>query len=96
MRTVFVIQDVNGKNLLPAGEHGKLRVILSGREDPETAMSKLQDAMEGFTSIDFLLLIGSPINIALAAHIALRKLGSVNFLVWDRTNYRYNIERIVT
>lgn len=96
MRTVFVIQEVNGKNLLPAKDHGELNVILSGHETAEVATAKLRYAISAMTSADFLLLIGSPRNIAIAGHLALTKLKDVNFLIWDRNKYSYNVERITT
>ena len=95
MNRVFVIQDVHGKNLLPAKEHGALEVILSGRENPQDAEHKLRESLCRMTDQDFLLLIGSPLNIALASHIALSLLeGKINFLVWDRIHYIYQLERI--
>jgi hypothetical protein len=92
---VYVIQDVPGKNLLPAKEFGKLHVILSGKEVTQHAVWKLADDLSRMTSEDYLLLIGHPINIAIASHIALTALsGRVNFLVWDRVNYKYEKQEV--
>lgn len=92
--TVFVIQDVNGKNLLPAREFGEICVILSGRESTDVAHLKLDTALSHMTTDDYLMLIGNPINIAIAAHLALSRLGTVRFLRWNRDNYNY-IEEVV-
>lgn len=94
MNTVFVISAVNGKNLLPAKEFGELHVILHGRESNETAYSKLDSALSTMKATDFLLLIGHPIHIGMATHFVLTELTNPQFLVWDRENYNYRIERI--
>ena len=92
---VFVIEDARGKNLLPAMEHGELRVILSGKEEPWQAMEKLREGLSRMTSDDSLLLIGNPLHIAIASHVAFTRLGGkVRFLTWDRNRYAYNITEV--
>ena len=89
--TVYVIMDSHGKNLLPAKEFGDLRVMLKGDESPTEATNKLERALSEMSHDDHLLLIGNPVFIALASHIALTKLdGEVKLLVWDRESYSYN------
>lgn len=97
MSKVFVIMDVPGKNLLPAKEYGDLRVILHGKENNVTAYSKLDQVLSvEFSEKDFLLLIGNPIFIAMASSILTEyhPIGKIQFLVWDRQQYKYNVERI--
>lgn len=95
MSIVYVVSAVNGKNLLPAKEFGKLHVILGGGETNYEAWGKLTTALEQMNSSDYLLLIGHPLHIGFAVHIVM-KLWSpdVKFLIWDRVNYNYRIERI--
>jgi len=94
MKTVFIIEDVKGKNFLPAKEFGDLRVILTGKEDVDQAMDKIRHTLVNMTADDYLLLVGSPIHIALASHYVLKAFGRANFLVWCRDYYRYNCEEI--
>ncbi|UOF78074.1 hypothetical protein [Caudoviricetes sp.] len=90
MRTVFVIQNVEGKNLLPAKDYGEITIVLSGKETPDIASEKLRRSFESMRADDYLLLIGHPLNIGIACHLAFCKFPVVNFLVWDRDHYRYN------
>jgi hypothetical protein len=94
MRTVFVIQD-SGKNLLPAREFGKLQVMLTGKETTEHATLKIEEHLAFMRPDDYLLLIGNPLFIAIASAKAFDQCdGSVNFLLWEREEYRYRIERV--
>ena|SRR5438105_10414354 len=92
--TVFVVQNPDGKEILPAGKFGRLHVILTGKEHPTMAFRKLREHMIAFKDTDFLLPIGSPLNIGLAMRVAFEKSSTINVLVWDRQSYNYNVERI--
>src|SRR5436309_13475819 len=82
---VLIIQDVEGKNLLPARDHGEIEVILTGKEEKLVAYGRLADRISMMRRNDFLLLIGNPIYIGIAMHVALTLLrGKINVLVWDR------------
>lgn len=67
---------------------------MSGRENAALAQAKLHDAISEMTTDDFLLLIGHPLNIAMAAHIAMTKLRKVSFLIWDRASYTYKTSEV--
>jgi len=93
--TVYVVMDSPGKNLLPAREYGNLHVMLTGKENNQQAIVKLEHALRDIRPDDYLLLIGNPVFIALASHIAFTLCdGRVNLLVWDRESYSYNCEKI--
>jgi len=91
---VFIIEDVSGKNFLPAKDFGELHVILSGRESIERAQDKIRLALANMVESDYLLLVGSPLHIAIASFRALNRFGKVNFLVWDRDHYKYNHQTV--
>lgn len=95
MRTVFVIQHVEGKNLAPARDYGEIQIILSGKESARVATEKLTEVFKRMRPDDYVLLIGHPLNIAIAGHIVFTKHAVVNFLVWDRDHYRYNCEPVM-
>lgn len=95
MHYVYIIQDPNGKDISDARAFGKLRVLLTGHETIREAAAVLRDKLVGFTEHDYLLLVGSAINMGLAAHIALAiTKGKVNFLVWNKENWSYKVESI--
>lgn len=88
-RKVYIIEDVHGKNFLPAKEFGDLRVILTGKEILHHAQHKIYAAVESMAPDDYILLVGSPLHIAITSFRALTRLKRVNFLVWRREEYRY-------
>jgi hypothetical protein len=93
-RTVYIVEDSPGKNFLPAKEFGLLRVMLTGREEINVAQDKLRLVMTNMVEDDFLLLVGSPVHIAMASFRVLNRFGKANFLVWNREEYKYD-HRIV-
>lgn len=92
---VYVVQDPAGKEILPASRFGKLQVILTGKEKTSLAVDKLAETLKNFKPDDYLLPIGSPVNVGVATHIAmLVNGGDIKMLLWDRENYAYNVEHI--
>lgn len=92
---VYVVTDPGGKEISLARDFGKLHVILTGKEDRLTVMDKLNDALSKMRPQDYLLPIGSPINMGIAFHFAFIYCdGSVQVLSWDRQAYKYNEETI--
>ena len=93
---VFIIQDSAGKNFEPAKEFGELTIILTGRETVIEAINRLEHYLESFTGDDYLLLVGSPLFIGIASALAwnLCLSGHIQFLVWDREHYKYNVEKV--
>jgi len=86
---VYIIEDAGGKNFLPAKEFGELHVILSGREPIDRAQDKIRLALANMVESDFLLLVGSPLHIAIAAFTVLNRFGKANVLVWNQEAYKY-------
>lgn len=96
MKTIFVVQNVNGKNLLPAKEFGKIRVMLTGNEPIIEAQGKLRWIIEEeMGPDDYILIIGNPLFIGIAFTYALTRFHTVKFLQWDRIEYKYH-ERTIT
>lgn len=93
MKTVYVVQEAQGKNILPAGAFGELKVLLPDGQivlSPGPTINKLRRGLKNFTSEDYLLLIGDPIAIALASMVAAElNVGRVQFLKWDRQERVY-------
>lgn len=97
MPIIYVVQDPDGKEIAVAREYGQLCVMLNGRETTGLAIEKLTSHLQSITRDDFLLQIGSPLNIGIATHLALLfNEGELNLLVWHRQTYKYNIEHITT
>lgn len=95
MNTVFVVQNPLQKSLLPAEKFGKLHVVLNGHETLHEAVDKLVKAFKSMSPSDYLIQVGSPMNIGIATHLALEACdGSVQLLIWDRVTLSYNIQRM--
>jgi hypothetical protein len=90
---VYVIQETEGKNLLPAQEYGELKALLPSGQitlSPGPSIYRLRQRLQSFADDDYLLLVGDPIAIALAAMVAgSMNNGRINFLKWDRQEKRY-------
>jgi hypothetical protein len=93
MSTVYVVQEVHGRNILPAASYGTLEVLLPAGQvvlSPGPAVNKLRRKLKKFGSGDFLLLIGDPVAIGMAAMVAAEmNSGQVTFLKWDRQERAY-------
>lgn len=90
---VYVVQDPEGKNILAAKKFGKLEALLPPGQitlSPGPSILKLRQKLQKFCDDDYLLLIGDPIAIALAAMIAgANNTGRVKFLKWDKQERQY-------
>jgi hypothetical protein len=89
MSKVYVVQEVMGRNFLPARKYGSLVPLLS----PDTqvylsatpAIRRLQRALKDFTDEDYLLLSGDPVLIGLAVGVATtNNRGKARLLKWDK------------
>lgn len=93
-----MVQEVQGKNILPARDYGDFKFILPEGQvpmDPHETMLQMKVKMLGFTSYDYLLAIGDPVAIAMACSIAsLITGGKFNLLKWDRQQRIYHPWRI--
>jgi hypothetical protein len=90
---VYVVQESPGKNVLPAGEYGELKVLLPPGQvvlSPGPTLARLRKNLNAFSDNDYLLMIGDPVAIALAAMVASDiNGGRVKMLKWDRRENRY-------
>jgi len=105
MAKVYVVQETVGKNLLPATKYGELKALLPMGQisfSPGPSIFRLRKKLSTYCDKDYLLLVGDPVAIALAAMIASKiNHGNVNFLKWDRQEKKYfpinvNINRKLT
>ena len=87
--TVYVVQEVSGRNIASARQYGDFEVLLPPQTNimlssaPSVRRMKriLQDYKEG----DYLLLIGDPAAIGVACSIAaFNNRGRYSILKWDR------------
>jgi hypothetical protein len=90
---VYIVQEVPGRNVLPARQYGELRLLLP---DGDIVLSagpttrKLQRALKDFCEQDYLLLMGDPVAIGLTCAIASDiNQGRFKMLKWDRQQHCY-------
>lgn len=79
-------------DLSPAEEFGEIKYLLSPSASPftpDSIISELHEKLKGFSDEDYLLLIGNPVLIGMAAAIAADNAGTVNFLQWSGKNHKY-------
>lgn len=90
---VYVVQEVLGRNILPAKQFGEIEVLLPPGQimfSPGPSVARLSQKLKSFTPDDFLLLIGDPAAIAIAAVIASEMSNGVfSMLKWDREHRQY-------
>lgn len=69
-----------------ADNYGLVKVLIpNGQYMIEDEISFIEDGLKGFSENDYLVLMGSPIQMGIATHIAMVKAnGNVRFLIWDR------------
>lgn len=87
---VFIVHK-GDHNYKPAEQFGEL-VFLTGSEarqryDLTALYTELDDALEGSTDKDFLMISGLPVMIAVANGILVRKHGAVRYLVFKYGRY---------
>lgn len=93
MSTVYVVQESPGKDISSAEEYGDFHVLLFPRDlrkSTDHMVDVLYAELKDFTADDYLLLIGSPVAIGLAAAVACDISGGyINVLEWDRRKRSY-------
>ena len=91
---VYVVQEQQNKNILPAEQFGEIKVLLP----PGTQVTfssgqvcnQLMRDLSRFNDKDYLLLIGDPVAIGIAVAVACHwNQGRVNLLKWDRMETKY-------
>jgi hypothetical protein len=95
MPICYVVQESQGKNLLPARDHGEIQVMLTEhdvRKGLHHCTLKLREKMADFRcDKDFLILIGDPVFMGIAMVFASEMSeGDFQILRWDRERYKYD------
>lgn len=94
MPRVFVVQEVPGRNITHAFDFGKVEVLLSPGVhvvlSPGPIARTMRSKLSTFNDDDFIVPIGDPAAIAMAASIAsYYNEGRYKLLKWDRETERY-------
>ena len=92
--TVFVVQEVKGRNILSAEKFGELELLLpEGNQIVFSAgptVKRLRYKLRNFNDDDYLLLIGDPSAIGIACAIAAtNNIGRFKCLKWDKREFKY-------
>lgn len=98
MGKVYIVHESGSKNFLPAREFGELEVMITGRMNNltmEEYQTELIKHLQDFTERDYLLPVGDPILMCLAAAIVAEVTeGNFSILYWDRVKYTYKAMHI--
>lgn len=90
---VYVVQEVQGRNVLAARQYGELSVLLPPGDvvlSPGPTVRKLKRKLKDFCDADYLLLMGDPVAIGIACVVAAEmNRGKVQVLKWDRQQHVY-------
>lgn len=94
MPRVFVVQEVPGRNITNAFDYGDVEVLLSPGVhvvlSPGPLAKVMRQKLATFNDDDYIVPIGDPAGIAMAASIAAQvNNGRYKLLKWDRENLRY-------
>ena len=92
--TVYVVQEVPGRNILGAKEYGELEVLLPPGMNivliSTPTIRRLEKKLQNFCDEDYLLLIGDPAAIGIACCVASNNnIGKMKLLKWDRERKEY-------
>ena len=92
--TVYVVQEVPGRNILGAKEYGELEVLLHPGMNivlsSTPTIRRLEKKLQNFCDEDYLLLIGDPAAIGIACCVASNNnIGKMKLLKWDRERKEY-------
>lgn len=96
---VFVVHDTGNVNFFPAKRFGQVTVCLEGHINPQDydlALAELRRNLQGVSSGDYLLPIGSPLLIAAAAAEIAKRTGSLRVLQWDKLDKAYHIMEVTS
>jgi hypothetical protein len=94
MTTVFVTQEIDGRDFFPARKFGTLELILPSTAQVvlsvDPTLRKIRRALKDFSDNDFLLLSGDPIIMGLCMMVASDiNRGKVQTLKWDKREKDY-------
>jgi hypothetical protein len=91
---VYVVQEQQGKNILPALKYGEISVLLPpGLQIGFSAgqiVQQINAKLSNFSDADYLLLIGDPVAIGVSVAVAGKwNQGKVKMLKWDKQEHMY-------
>tara|TARA_R100000900_G_scaffold145174_1_gene130383 strand:+ start:1096 stop:1410 length:315 start_codon:yes stop_codon:yes gene_type:complete len=91
--TVYVVQEVSGFNILPATRFGDIKILLPSGQvafSSGPTVNRIKSNLRKYTFEDYLLMIGDPAAIAIAAAYASELTnGKFQLLKWDRQEKQY-------
>lgn len=92
--TVYVVQEVQGRNIIGAEQYGNLELLLpEGMQlvlSSQPTVNKLKRKLRNYCDDDYLLLMGDPVAMGIACAIASEmNRGKIQCLKWDRMEKRY-------
>jgi hypothetical protein len=92
--TVFIVQEVSGRNVIPAKKYGDLKLLLPERTNlmlsTAPTVRKVRRELSEYSDEDYLLLMGDPAAIGLACAVAAStNQGRFKILKWDRQESVY-------
>ena len=92
--TVYVIQEVPGRNITSARQYGDFEVLLPSNTQimlsASPSIKRMKQSLQDFKDEDYLLLIGDPAAIGVACSVAsYYNRGRYNILKWDRQEGTY-------
>ena len=92
--TVYIVQEVSGRNIVPAQKYGDLELLLPEKTNlmlsTGPTVRKLRRALANYNDEDYLLLMGDPAAIGLACAVAATtNQGRFKVLKWDRQESVY-------
>ena len=87
--TVYVVQEVTGRNIASARQYGDFEVLLPPKTNimlsASPSVRRMKRILQDFKDEDYLLLIGDPAAIGVACSIAaFNNRGRYSILKWDR------------
>lgn len=94
MATVYIVQNVSGKNFQPAEKFGPIVYIVDSKQQIfkfwRNALQQVKTVLQDFGPDDYLIPSGDPAAIALCAVIATKNAGGLlRVLKWDRYQQQY-------
>lgn len=92
--TVYITQEVRGRDLSDALEFGDLDILIPAKEQVALSaiptLRRMERKLVKFTSDDYLMLSGDPVCIGIACALAaVANNGRFKVLKWDRLEEKY-------
>jgi|TARA_R110000803_G_scaffold127767_4_gene195158 hypothetical protein len=92
--TVYITQEVRGRDITEATEYGDLQILVPAKEQvsfsTQPTVRRITRALRNFNDNDYLLMSGDPVCIGIACSIAAsNNMGRFKVLKWDRLEATY-------